>query len=196
MEKKKPSKQKRCWSQSAASPIQKTLAWKALASILLVIPLISHVFEYFVQWGFVHFTATTDHTDLAIVRSVCVSLFSVLFALFIMRRDVMIVGEAESRSLWSDIAQFPALIYEFIAFIPDEIAGMLRRGMYLTAMAAVAAFGVFSQMVCWAVTSKMFWTFNGGKQISGMRFWGLDGMIMMAAAIVFSLIARRRSEMA
>src|SRR3954447_16388794 len=45
-------------------------AWKALVSILLVIPLISHILEYLLQREFVHFTETTDHTDMAIARSV------------------------------------------------------------------------------------------------------------------------------
>jgi energy-converting hydrogenase Eha subunit C len=163
-------------------------AWKAMVSILVVIPLISHVLEYLVQVGFVHYTATTDHTDMAIVRSVCVSIFSVLFALYIMRRNVMIVGEAESKSLWSDIVHLPYLIYEFMAFIPREIASLLRRGAYAGALLAIAAFGVFSQMICWAVTNKLFWTYGGGKQIAGLRFWAVDGMILMVVAVIVSSI--------
>jgi hypothetical protein len=164
-------------------------AWKAMASILLVVPLISHVFEYVLQWSFVRFTATTDHTDMAIARSVSVSLFSVLFALFIMRRGVMIVGEDDSKSLWNDIRHLPYLVYEFVAFVPNEIASMLRREAYLGAAIALGCFGLFSQFVCWAVTNKVFWTYSGGKQIAGLRFWGIDGLILMTFAVIISIIA-------
>jgi len=167
-------------------------AWKAMVSILVVIPVISHILEYIVQSEFVRFTQTTDHTDLAIVRSVCVSIFSVLFALFIMRRDVMIVGEAESKSLLSDIVHMPYLVYEFMAFIPREIAGLLRRGAYIGAVFAIAAFGVFSELICWAVTSKIFWTYGGGKQVAGLRFWAIDGMILMVIAVAMAYIPSGR----
>ncbi len=166
-------------------------AWKAFVSILLVIPVISHVLEFFVQSSFVYFTATADHTNQAIIRSVCVSIFSVLFALFIMRRDVMIVGEAESKSLLTDVTQFPRLIYDFIAFIPDEIAAMLRRRAYFLAILSTLAFGVFSQIVCWAVTNKAFWTYSKGKQIEGIRFWAIDGIILMILAVIFSSVLFR-----
>lgn len=167
-------------------------AWKALISILLVVPLISHVFEFLVQAAFVQYTATTDHTGTAILMSICVSVFSALFALFIMRRDVMIVGEAESKPLLSDIKRFPELIYEFVALIPNEIAAMLRRGAVARAAASFAAFGLFSQVVCWAVTNKPFWTYGGGKTIEIVRFWAIDGMILMMFAVTLSLIGLRR----
>jgi hypothetical protein len=166
-------------------------AWKAMVSILVVIPVISHILEYIVQVEFVRFTGTVDLTGMAIVRSVCVSIFSVLFALFIMRRNVMIVGEAGSKSLLSDVIHMPLLVYEFCAFIPREIAGMLRRGAYLAAVLSIAAFGVFSQLICWAVTSKVFWTYGGGKQIEGLRFWAVDGVILMTIAVVAAYIASR-----
>jgi hypothetical protein len=167
--------------------------WKAMITILLVVPLISHVFEYLLQWSFVHITATTDHTDMAIARSICVSLFSVLFALFIMRRGVMIVGDDDSMSLWSDVRRLPFLIYEFVAFIPNEISLMLRRGAYLGVVISIAAFGVFSQFVCWAVTNKAFWTYRGGNRIAGIRFWGVDGVILMILAVTFFSFAGRFS---
>lgn len=171
-------------------------AWKAMVSILLVIPLISHVLEYFVQVAFVYVTGTVDLTNQAIVRSVCVSVFSVLFALFIMRRNVMIVGEAESKSLLNDVGRFPRLIFDFIAFIPNEIAAMFRREAYLGAVLAIIAFGGFSQMVCWAVTNKVFWTYGHGKMIAGIRFWGVDGMILMVLAVILSAISWRRHRAA
>ncbi len=162
-------------------------AWKALLAILLIVPVISHVFEYFVQTGFAYFTQTGDHTDAAILRSICISVLSALFSLFIMRRDVMIVGEAESQSIWSDLAKFPVLIFEFMAFIPLEIVRMFRRGEYIRVLMSITAFGMFSQMLGWAITNKPLWTYSKGKT-SFASFWGVDGLILLAIGIITAAI--------
>lgn len=162
--------------------------WKALASILLVVPVISHLFEYIVQIGFVYVTSSTDHTNQAILRSICVSLISTLFALFIMRRNVMIVGEAESKSLWSDVIHIPFLIYEFVLFIPNEIATLLRGRAFISTGLSFLLFGVFSELIIWGVTNKLYWTYGNGKMIEGLRFWGVDGMIILALAIIYSFV--------
>lgn len=167
-------------------------AWKALMTILLVIPVISHFFEFLVQSGFAYLTATHAHTDEAIVRSICFSIISALFTLFIMRRNVMIVSDADSKSLLNDLSRMPVLIFEFVAFIPNEIASMLRRGALFAALSSFAAFGVFAQMLCWAVTNKAFWTYSGGRQIQVLKFWGVDGIILMLLAVALSLFAFNR----
>jgi hypothetical protein len=161
-------------------------AWKALATILLVVPLISHVFEFLVQVGFAYFTATSAHTDEAVIRSICVSIISALFTLFIMRRNVMIVGEAESKSLFSDLTRIPALIFHFVAFIPNEISSLMRRGAFITAGLGIAGFGFFAQMLCWAVTNKAFWTYNSGREIPLLKYWGIDGTILLVLAVSLS----------
>ncbi len=169
-------------------------AWKALFTILLIVPVISHLLEFSIQFSFAYATGTNDHTDEAITRSICVSIISALFTLFIMRRNVMIVGEAESKSLLSDIIRLPSLIFHFIAFIPNEIAMMIRRRELTTAILSILAFGVFSQMLCWAVTNKAFWTFGGGRNIPFIKFWGIDGIILMLIAIALSSIVLKRTD--
>ena len=168
-------------------------AWKALLAVLLILPVISHIFEYFVQIGFTYFTQTTDHTDAAVLRSICISVLSALFSLFIMRRDVMIVGEAESQSIWSDLAKFPVLIFEFLGFVPLEIIKMFKRGQPVRVFASIAAFGLFSELLGWAITNKPFWTYDKGKTTFA-SFWGVDGLIILAFGIVSAaIILRRRS---
>jgi hypothetical protein len=169
-------------------------AWKALLTILLVVPLISHLFEFLVQISFAYVTGTTDHTDEAIVRSICFSIISALFTLFIMRRNVMIVGDAESKSLLSDIRRLPLLIFQFCAFIPNEISAMIRREAFLSAVLSVAGFGVFSQMLVWAVTNKPYWTWGGGKSIPFLKYWGFDGMVLLVLAIILSAYVHRRQR--
>lgn len=166
-------------------------AWKALLTILMVVPLISHLLEFFFQFAFAHFTGTNDHTDEAIVRSICVSIISALFTLFIMRRNVMIVGEAESKSLFHDLVRLPVMIFQFCAFIPNEISAMFRREAFLSAFLSLAGFGVFSQMLVWAVTNKPYWTFGGGKSIPLLSYWGIDGLILMILAILMSSLYYR-----
>jgi len=170
-------------------------AWKALLTILMLVPLVSHLFEFAVQFAFAHFTGTNDHTDEAIVRSICVSIISALFTLFIMRRNVMIVGEAESKSLLHDIMRLPLLIFEFCAFIPNEISAMIRREAFLSAVLSFAGFGVFAQMLVWAVTNKPFWTYKGGRTMPFLQYWGIDGIILLIIAVALSsLVFKARRQ--
>lgn len=161
-------------------------AWKALLAVLLIVPLISHVLEFGVQALFAFVTGTQDHTGSAILRSICVSIISALFTLFAMRRGVMVVGDEDSKSLMNDISRLPLIIFDFVAFIPNEIAFMIRRKEFVSAALSFAAFGVFAQLLCSAVTSKMSWTYGGGKEIELLKYWGVDGMILMLLAVLLS----------
>ncbi len=165
-------------------------AWKALAAILLIVPVISHIFEFLVQAGFAYLTGTGDHTDEAIIRSICISILSALFSLFIMRRNVMIVGEADSKSIFSDLAKFPVLIFDFVMFVPFEIIRMIRRADYLRAFLTVVAVGLFSQFLGWAITGKLFWTYSKGKTTFA-SWWGVDGLILLAMSLVLALFILR-----
>lgn len=162
--------------------------WKALLAIMLILPLISHLIEFAIQALFGYFTSTQDHTDAAILRSVTVSIMSALFTLFAMRRNVMTVGDDESRSLLHDVSRLPRLVFEFCAFIPNEIASFIRRGAWITAGIALLSFGAFAQIMVWALVNRPFWTYGGGKSFPLLKYWGFDGMILMVIAVVLSLI--------
>ncbi|MDQ4120124.1 MAG: hypothetical protein M3209_01490 [Acidobacteriota bacterium] len=168
-------------------------AWKALLAVMILIPAISHVFEFIVQYSFAHLTHTGDHTEEAILRSISISIISALFGLFAMRRDVMIVGEEESKSMWSDLKNLPRLIFIFVGFIPMEIAKMLRRGAYLAAGCSVLGFGVFAQILGWAVISKPLWTYNKGKWTI-FSFWGIDGMILLLLCLIPAMLYLRSTS--
>lgn len=173
-------------------------AWKALLSILVVIPLISHVFEFLVQFAFANITQTNDLTLTAILRSLCVSVFSALFTLYIMRRDVLIVGEDESESLAKDFTKFPRLIFNFVAFVPNQIAAMIRRGAYLSAVSGFAGFALFSQLMVMAFYRPelkwevLFWTLREGKiDVPVFRYYMVIATILMLMAVTASLIKER-----
>ena len=163
-------------------------AWKALLAIMLILPLISHLLEFAIQAAFGYFTSTQDHTDNAILRSITVSIMSALFTLFAMRRDFMIVGEEESRSLLHDLSRLPRLVFEFCAFIPNEIASFIRRGAWVTAGIALLSFGAFAQIMVWALVNRPNWTYGGGKSVPLLKYFGFDGMILMVLAVIASLI--------
>lgn len=169
-------------------------AWKALLAIMLILPLISHLFEFAIQTVFAYATSTQDHTDEAILRSITVSIISALFTLFAMRRNVMIVGDEDSKSFWHDISSLPRLIFDFIAFIPNEIASLIRRGAFLTAGFALVGFGLFAQIMVWALTNKPLWTYKGGQSVPFFKYWGFNGLILMILAVIVSLIAFNRKH--
>lgn len=169
-------------------------AWHALVAIFLIIPFFSHLLEFLFQSAFAYATATTQHTDEAIVRSICVTIISALFTLFIMRRGLMIVGEPESKPLKKDVSKLPIMIFQFCAFIPNEIASMIRRGAFIAAFLSFIGFGVFSQIIVWAITTKTSWTYGGGKSIPLLKYWGFDGMILLLLAVFISLLIPPRSR--
>ena len=111
-----------------------------------------------------------------------------------MRRNIMIVGEAESKSLFYDISRLPITIFYFIAFIPNELSGIFRRGAFLGGTIGIAAFGLFSQLLCWAVTNKGSWTYGGGRSILLLEYWGIDGIIVLLIAIAISTFVYNRSK--
>lgn len=163
-------------------------AWKAIAAVLLLIPAISHLFEFAVQASFAWATGTQDQTGGAILRSICVSIISALFTIFAMRRGVMIVGESESKSFMSDISRLPLIIFHFIAFIPNEVSSMLRRGAYLAALLAIIGFGIFSELMVWALTNKAYWTYGGGRSYPLIKYWGVNGIILLLITVFISWI--------
>lgn len=170
-------------------------AWKALGAILLVVPAISHIFEFIVQYSFARATATNDHTDDAIIRSICVSLVSALFTLFIMRRNVMIVGEEGSRSFINDLMRLPIMVVRFMLFLPNEIALMIKRREILQAIGGVIGFGIFAQILCWAIFNRPFWTYNNGRELFLLKFWGVDGIVLLIIVTVVSLAFIVRKDM-
>lgn len=175
--------------------------WKALLSILVVVPVISHVFEIGIQLAFASATDTGDKFLPAILRSVCVSVFSALFTLYIMRKDVLIVGEGGSKSLLGDFKTFPRLIFDFLAFVPNQMADMVRRGAYLALLLSFAGWAVFSQIIVMAFYrpelrfESLYWTLKKGEiNIPVIRYYMVCACILMGMAVTASLIKERLSR--
>lgn len=104
----------------------------------------------------------------------------------------MIVGESESKSLLNDISKLPVVIYHFVAFIPNEISAMFRRGAHLGGVLAILGFGLFAQITIWALLNKPFWTYKGGQEVFLLKYWGTNGIILMILAVLLSSIVYDR----
>lgn len=166
-------------------------AWAAMLMIMLMIPAVSHLFEFLVQFAYGSLTKTGGNTDEAILRSVCVSIISTLFNLFAMRRGILLTGaDADRKTLWGDMQAIPRIVFDFVAFIPLEIGGMILRRNYPAALAGFVGFGLFAEILCWAMFGKPFWTFNKGKW-DWWTIWGIDGMFLMALGVVGAMLFLR-----
>ena len=160
-------------------------AWQAMLTIMLVIPVVSHILEFIVQHTYAYFTQTTSNTDEAIVRSISVSIISGIFNLFVMRRGLLLVGEKEEqKTLWGDIKHFPRVTAEFIGFITMELFKMIRRGQIVGAVLGVLGFGVFAAIIGWAIKGKQSWVLP----------WGTGAIIVLLVGMGIAAIALSRKE--
>lgn len=87
-------------------------AWLALLIMMLVMPATNHTLEFLLHWA-----SGTRKLTTSIVASVSLSMISAVFNLFAMQRGAFIVG-TERQSLLEDFRQLPAIVYDFITFLP------------------------------------------------------------------------------
>lgn len=90
-------------------------AWLATAVMMIVMPAINHSLEFGLHW-----VSGTRKLTTSIVASVSLSMISAVFNLFAMQRGAFIVG-AGRQSLLDDFRQLPAIVYDFVAFLPRVV---------------------------------------------------------------------------
>ena len=83
--------------------------WLASLTVMVLLPISTHVTEFFVHWA-----RGTEKLTTSLAVSVVFTIISTLFNLFAMRRGVLIVGEGRG-SLLADLRQVPRLIVLFVA---------------------------------------------------------------------------------
>lgn len=88
-----------------------TPLWLGTLCVMVLIPGIAHTIEFTL-----HTINGDESKGSAIIISVAVSIISMIFNLFAMRRGTLLVKDENQQSLWQDIKQFPAIIAEFIAY--------------------------------------------------------------------------------
>jgi hypothetical protein len=75
---------------------------------MVLLPAIAHALEWVVHWF-----RSTPALALSVALSICLTAITTSFNLFAMRRGALVVGEADSRSLFVDLARLPRLILAF-----------------------------------------------------------------------------------
>ena len=96
-------------------------AWKASATVMVLLPLSSHSIELVV-----HVVRHTPHLRSSVISSVCFTAISTLFNLYAMRRGVLVTG-AGAGSVASDMRRIPGLIGGFVAAGPLALYRALRN---------------------------------------------------------------------
>ena len=87
-------------------------AWLALLVMMLAMPAVNHSLEFLLHWA-----SGTRKLTTSILASVSLSMISAVFNLFAMQRGAFIVG-TERQSLLEDFRQLPAIVYDFVTFLP------------------------------------------------------------------------------
>lgn len=79
------------------------------ACALVLLPVLGHSME----WA-VHRTVGTPHLMTSLIASAGFSVLSTCFHLYVMRRDVLVVGVPEAATLRDDLRRMPGLVAEFV----------------------------------------------------------------------------------
>jgi hypothetical protein len=147
-----------------------TPAWMATLVVTVTLPIISHSVEYITHYvQEVYFQgvlpgSVNNGRQWAFAFSVLFSALSAMFNLFAMRHGVLLVGAGkETKSLWSDFRKLPALVFEFLTYLPLLIIRFAGEQKFAQAAGIIFAFaisvgsilGVFRGKWSWAWTTSI-----------------------------------------
>lgn len=88
----------------------------------VVLPVFSHTIEFVTHYLHEYLVSQIYNAPMnqsrksGFVVSVIVSVVSVIFNLFVVRRGVLVVGGEEHQSFWQDMKQMPLVIWQFLSF--------------------------------------------------------------------------------
>jgi hypothetical protein len=144
-------------------------AWLATLIVTISLPAFSHTVEYITHYiQEVHFAGVLPASEnngrqYAFVISVVFSAFSAMFNLFAMRHGVLLVGAGkETKSLWSDFKKIPALVLEFVTYLPFVIIRFVGDQRFLPAIGIIAAFGLIIGGAFGILRGKWSWAWTTG----------------------------------
>ena len=170
-----------------------TPAWLATAIVTVSLPTISHSIEYVTHYAQEYYfselvpPSTNNSRQIAFAVSVLFSVMSAMFNIFIMRHGVLLVGAgSETKSLWSDIKRFPALIVEFLAFLPIEIINRIKTGNYLQAFGIFLGFGLTVGTILGVFRGRWAWAWT-----TALGAWAIFFVFIIFVAVVQQIINRR-----
>jgi hypothetical protein len=129
-------------------------AWLAMGIISISLPVFGHTVEYFTHYiqeeyfADVFSPSINNARQKAFAISVFISVISALFNIYMMRNGVLLVGAGEeTKSLWADVKSLPALISEFVLFLPLKIIQFIRDFKFHYAIGSFALFGLLVGLI-------------------------------------------------
>ena len=164
-----------------------TPAWLATLVVTITLPLFSHSVEYgthYVQE--VYFKGILPGSEnngrqWAFAFSVLFSALSAMFNLFAMRHGVLLVGAGnETKSLWSDIKKIPALVWEFLTYLPLLMLRFIGERKFAQAAGVLFSFAIILGTLLGVFRGKWSWAWVSG---TGAFFTLLIWTAIVAAAI-------------
>jgi len=87
----------------------------AFVTIPIVLTVVMHIGEWFLQSAFDSVSGTTGKTT-AVLVSIFASVISAGFNLLAMRRGLLLVKDESQQSFWHDIKQMPWIVLELVSF--------------------------------------------------------------------------------
>ncbi len=111
-------------------------AWHAVVTIPIVLTVVMHIGEWFLQAGFDMLAGTKGKTT-AVLLSILGSVISAGFNLFAMRRGILLVKDESQQSFWHDIKQMPWIVFELVSY---PLVWTLKRSKRRSGFEEAAAF--------------------------------------------------------
>lgn len=173
-----------------------TPTWLATLIVTVSLPVFSHTIEFFTHYAQEHYfnalvpASTNNSRQIAFAVSVLFSVLSAMFNIFIMQHGVLLVGAgSETKSLWSDLKQFPRLIIEFVTFLPIEIINAVKNKNLIIAAGIFLGFGITVGTILGIFRGKWSWAWT-----TALGAWAALFLFTLFVAVILRLIARRSSE--
>lgn len=173
-----------------------TPPWLATLIVSITLPVFSHAVEYvshYAQENYFDsiFAASVNNSrQKAFAISVLMSILAALFNLYVMQRGVLLVGAGEeTQSFRTDLKMIPALVIEFIAFLPKRILNFIGEKKFLSALGVFLSFGFTLGAIMGVFRGKWLWAWS-----FAVGAWITLFFTTIIVAVTLPVIRRRREE--
>lgn len=172
-----------------------TPAWFATLIVTISLPVMSHTIEFFTHYvqeayfADVFAASANNARQKAFAVSVLFSVLSAMFNIFIMRNGVLLVGAGEeTNSFLGDLKKIPALILEFISYLPIKMIDFVFEKNFVYAIGIFLGFGFTVGGVLGFFRGKWSWAWT-----TALGAWAI--MLVWTLIVAIALfVMRRRSE--
>lgn len=170
--------------------------WAAMVFASTVLPVIGQIVEFITHWGqetyFNNVFAASENSSRqrAFAISMLISILSSLFNLFAMRDGVLLVGAGEeSKTLREDAKLIPALLLEFITYLPLRIIDFLKSKKFAAAFGIFLGFGLIVGAVLGAFRGKWTWAWR-----TALGSWAIMLIGTIIVAVGTNIYQRRAAR--